>query len=136
MFKPTGLKMMCLGACLVFVLLVVNPGFSQEKTQDLEKKYAAIIGDYEFDLTDMGMDTITVSFYVEGDALWAWPSTASSAAEMEPVEGKEFEFVVDDPDEGTYEVKFLKDESGQYTKCRVINDMMGMDVTGEKIENE
>ncbi len=46
MFKPTGLKMMCLGACLVFVLLVVNPGFSQEKTQGLEKKYAAIIGDY------------------------------------------------------------------------------------------
>ena len=89
MFKPIGLKMMCLGACFVF--LAVNPGISQEKTQDLEKKYADIIGDYEFDMTDMGMGVVTVSFYVEGDAFWAWPSTASSAAKLEPVEGKEFE---------------------------------------------
>ena len=133
MFKPVGLKMMCFGACLVFVLLVVNPGISQEKTQDLEKKYAGIIGDYEFDLTDSGMGMITVSFYVEGDALLAWPSSASSPSKLEPVEGKEFEFIVEDPEEGVYEVRFLKDENGQYTKCHTKNDMVGMDVIGKKI---
>ncbi len=135
MFKPTGLKMMCLGVCLIFVLLVVNPGISQEKTQDLEEKYADIIGDYEFDLTDSGMGMITVSFYVEGDSFWGWPSSSSSPAKLEPVEGNEYEFIVDDPDEGVYEVKFLKDENGQYTKCHTKNDTMGIDVIGAKIEN-
>ena len=49
MLKSIGLKMMCSAVCLVFVFFVVNPGLCQEKTQDLEKKYAEIIGDYEFE---------------------------------------------------------------------------------------
>jgi hypothetical protein len=53
---------------------------------------------------------------------------------MEPVEGKEFEFTVEDPDEGTYQIKFLKDDTGKFTKCHLFNDLMGMDVTGTKVE--
>jgi hypothetical protein len=43
-------------------------------------------------------------------------------------------FTVEDPDEGTYEVWFLKDEKGKYSKCRVVNEGQGMDVTGTKKE--
>jgi hypothetical protein len=53
---------------------------------------------------------------------------------MEPVEGKDFEFTIEDPDEGTYSIKFLKDDTGKYTKCHLFNETMGMDVTGTKVE--
>jgi hypothetical protein len=38
--------------------------------QDLEKKYAPIVGDYEFDMSESGMGVMTIKFYVENDALW------------------------------------------------------------------
>ena len=135
MLKLSTKRILGIISCLTLVLLVMNPVvFTQEKTKDLEKKYAAIVGTYEFDLTDQGLGATTVEFYVENDALWAWPETASGPAELEPVEGKVFEFFVEDPDEGLYEVKFMKDESGKYTKCHVKNDTAGMDVIGVKVE--
>jgi len=121
--------------CLAIMLLVMNPVVSaQEKEQDLAKKYAVLVGDYEFDMTDAGMGVMIVNFYFEDGALWALPETSSEAARMEPVEGKEFEFTIDDPDEGTYEIKFVKDESGKYTKCHTINEIMGFDLVGTKVK--
>jgi len=102
--------------------------------QDLEKKYAPILGDYEFDMTDFEMGIVTVKIYVEYDALWAYPDNADEPGEMVPVEGEEFVFTVDAGDQGMYELTFQKDEKGEYTKCHVINEAMGMDVTGEKIK--
>lgn len=102
--------------------------------QDLEKKYAPIVGDYEFDLTGFEMGIVTVKIYVEYDALWAYPDNSDEPGEMVPVEGEEFAFTVDAGEQGVYEMRFLKDEGGEYTKCHVINEAMGMDVTGEKIK--
>jgi hypothetical protein len=101
---------------------------------DLEKKYAPILGDYSFDMTDFGFGVVKVTFYVENEKLLAITEVSSDPGQMVPVEGKDFEFTIEDPDEGTYTIKFLKDESGKYTKCHLLNDLMGMDVIGEKVE--
>ena len=101
--------------------------------QDLEKKYAPIVGDYEFDMSESGMGIMTVQIYVENDALWALPQDMGDPGEMIPKEGEEFVFTIDAGDEGSWTLEFLKDESGKYTKCHAVNEVMGTDITGEKI---
>ncbi len=123
--------------CLVAVTLLlfgIVGSVRANLVEDLEKKYAPILGDYSFDMTDHGFGVLTVTFYVENEKLLVITEVASDPGQMEPVEGKEFTFTVEDPEEGTYSIKFLKDDSGKYTKCHLTNELMGMDVTGEKIE--
>jgi len=98
------------------------------------EKYAPILGDYEFDLSDQGMGVIVIKIYVEGDIVYGWPETSSEPAVMEPVEGEVFMFRIHDPDEGDYEATFLKDETGKYARCRLVNEAMGMDVEGERVQ--
>ncbi|UCE40883.1 MAG: hypothetical protein JSV17_15780 [Candidatus Aminicenantes bacterium] len=100
--------------------------------QDLEKKYAPILGDYEFDMTESGQGVMTVQFYVENDALWAWPQDAGDPGEMIPKEGEEFVFTIED-EMSVWVLTFSKDENGKYTKCHAVNEAQGIDITGEKI---
>ncbi len=116
------------------VLLFGTIAFTFQTDEELKKKYAPILGSYEFDMTDYEMGVLTVEIYVEYSSLWALPSTADSPAEMIALEGKEFEFNIEDPDEGTYEIKFMKDDKSEYSKCHVINEFAGMDVIGTKIK--
>lgn len=118
-------------ALMVFMAFLLSLNAT---AQDLEKKYAPILGDYEFDLTDSGMGIVTVKFYVENDELWAWPDNSEEPGLMVPVEAEEFMFTVDAEDQGIYELEFMKDESGEYTKCHVKNEAIAMDVIGEKIK--
>ena len=127
---PAKKKLMAALALFVFVL---SPGaslYAQESA--FAKKYAEVVGDYEFDMSEMGMGVLTINVYVEDDALWAWPETSNEPARLEPVAGEPMKFTVEDPGEGTYDVWFLKDEQGKYTKCRVANEGQGMDITGTK----
>ena len=80
------------------------------------------------------MGVVVINVYVEGDSLWVWPETSSEPAEMTPVEGEKFKFFIEDDEEGHYDVIFLKDEDGKYTKCQVVNEGMGLDSTGTKIK--
>jgi hypothetical protein len=100
--------------------------------EDLEKKYAPIVGDYEFDMSEAGMGVMTVQIYVENDALWAWPKDMGDPGEMIPKEGEEFVFTIAD-DMTQWVLTFQKDESGKYTKCHAMNEAQGVDMTGEKI---
>ncbi len=136
MLKLSQLKKVSPLLCIAVMLLVMNPVVSaQEKKPDLAKKYAAIVGDYEFDMTEVGMGVMIVNFYIEDGAFWSLLESSTEAAKMEPVEGKEFEFTVNDPNDGsTYEIKFAKDESGKYTQCYVKNEMMGFDLLGTKVK--
>jgi len=102
--------------------------------QDLEKKYAPIVGDYEFDMSEAGMGVMIVQIYVEGESLWAWPQDMGDPGEMIPKEGEEFVFTIDNGDGSMWALEFLKDESGKYTKCHAVHDVMGTDITGVKIE--
>ena len=101
--------------------------------QDLEKKYAPIVGDYEFDMSDSGMGVMTVQIYVENDVLWAWPQDMGDPGELTPKKGEEFVFTIESGDGSDWTMEFLEDESGKYTKCHAVNEVMGMDITGEKI---
>ncbi len=93
-----------------------------------EKKYADIVGDYEFDQDGQIM---LVSFWVEDGQLWGGPEGQESAV-LEPVEGKPLHFVVNTPDGSTMDLEFVKDDSGNVVKCLV--DMMGMAMEGVKIK--
>ena len=118
---------------LSLILLWIVGSAGASLGEDLEKKYAPILGDYTFDMTSHGFGVLKVTFFVENEKLLVITEVSSDPGQMEPVEGKEFEFTVEDPDEGTYSIKFLKDDTGKYTKCHLTNEGMGMDVTGEKI---
>ena len=119
---------------LTLILFVTVGSTSVNSDEDLEKKYAPILGDYSFDMTAHGFGVLTVTFYVEGGKLLVITEVSSDPGQMVPVEGKGFMFTVEDPDEGTYSIEFLKDDTGKYTKCHLTNELMEMDVTGEKIQ--
>ena len=130
MSKPTWkIFLVYLGLCCL-ILGPVTQLAAQQST--FAKKYEVVVGDYEFDMSDMGMGVMTINVYVEDDALWAWPETSNEPSKLEPVAGEAMKFTVEDPDEGTYDVWFLKDEKGNYSKCRVANEGQGMDITGTK----
>jgi hypothetical protein len=116
---------------IVFLIcsLSVLPG-----AQDLEKKYAPILGDYVFDMTNFGWGEVTVKVYIENDALWSWPDNSDEPGEMIPVEGEGFVFTIDAGEQGVYKLEFIKGDSGEYTKCHAINETLGIDHTGEKIK--
>ena len=66
MKKIFNLQVICVISSLILAFFVCNPSaFAQEKT-DIEKVYAEIAGDYEFEYEGQ-VDTIT--FYVEDGIL-------------------------------------------------------------------
>jgi len=134
MIEKTKIRGVCLALCVAFLLSALNgTALSQEKTdEELKKKYEAIIGDYEFDLTDLGGDTQIFSFYVEEGNLWA-DSGDGRPAILEPDEDEEFKFGANDPESGYFEITFLKDEEGKYTRCRVYIENMDLEIIGVKI---
>jgi hypothetical protein len=124
-------RVLCTIAFLILCLIMVHSvTIAQESSdEELKKKYAPILGEYEF--TTAG-GTFTLKFYVEGGALWA-DSGDDRPATMEPVKDKVFDFTAEDPQAGIFEIKFLKDDQGKYNICHVVNSGMGLDVTGNKI---
>ena len=118
--------------CLILGICLIGLSVNAAQTdEELNKKYAPILGSYEFDASEMGMGILTVSIYVEGGYLWALPEGQGEPGEMLPVEGKVFEFTIEDSD-GDYFLSFEKDENGEYTKLHAVNEMMGMDMVGIK----
>lgn len=124
---------LCTATGLVLMFLIVAPVLSARVQEDPEKKYAAILGDYEFDMSSLGMGMLTLTFYIEGGEMWVATETSSEPGKLESIQGKEFAFLVEDPDEGTYQITFLMDDTGKYTRCHIVNENMNMDVEGKKI---
>ncbi len=96
-------------------------------------KYAAICGDYRFDLTSYNIGVITARFYVENDGLYVQADTSEEPDMLSPVENEPTKFFIDDPEDGHWDFEFLKDDKGKVTKCRIINANLGIDSVGEKI---
>ena len=121
-----------LSLCLtVGFLLAGSVSVAQEKSDaDLKKKYAPILGEYEFAL---GGQADIIRFYIEENALWA-DSGDGRPATLVPVEGEVYSFTANDPISGEFEIKFLKDDQGEYTKCHIVNMSMGLEVEGTKIK--
>lgn len=120
-----------LTATALIAALSFASGTQEKKPAD---KYAAYCGQYQFDLTSLGAGTITAKVYVENDALCIWASSSDSPDQLSPVENEPAKFFIDDPDEGHWDFEFLKDDKGNFSKCRIINTGLGIDAVGEKID--
>jgi hypothetical protein len=101
-----------------------------DQDEELKKKYAPILGEYEF---NMGEGPLYLNFYVKEGELWA-DSGDGRPAVMEPIENEVFKFKADDPETGTFSFHFTKDSQGEYSVCRVVNEMIGFDGEGTKIK--
>jgi hypothetical protein len=125
----------CLFLFLVPLILVSGPAYAEQEKSDeaLKKKYAPILGDYEFDLTDMGGDVQTLNFHINKGDLWV-DSGDGDPAICEPGEGAEFEFQAVSSDGQEFEIRFEKDEEGQYAMCHINILSMGIEITGTKIK--
>jgi hypothetical protein len=130
--RKKGKKIISLMALAALVLCGL--ALANQTDEELKKKYAVILGSYQFDMSDYEMGIVKLEVYVEYGSLWAYPDIADSAIAMTVIEGKEFSFQIEDPDEGTYVLEFLKDDEGNYSKCHVINEFAALDVTGTKIK--
>ena len=119
---------------ILFFLISNSSTFAQEKSDEaLNKKYAPIVGEYEFDLTSMGGEVQYVTFHVKEGEIWA-DSGDGDPAPMDPVEGAEFEFKAVGSDGQEFEIKFVKNDQGHYTICKIFIVMMDMEVEGIKKE--
>ena len=128
MKKIFNLQVICVISSLILAFFVCNSSaFAQEKT-DIEKVYAEIAGDYEFEYEGQ-VDTIT--FYVEDGILMGRDADDDKGTALEPAEGKELAFEVT-TDEGQFiEIAFSRDENGKITQC--VLTTMGMELKGVKI---
>lgn len=122
--------------CLILVMSMVSSISFAKGNQDeeLKKKYSAILGDYEFDLTEFGGEVIILKIHVDTGSLWG-DSGDGKPITLEPAGDEPYEFTADDPDSGALEIKFLKDDEGQYTICNIALLDMGVEVTGNKIKS-
>ncbi len=125
-------KWLILASVVMATIVTISFSAPQEKSDEaLKKKYAPIIGQYEFDVTAMGGGTFWLNYYVKDGDLWV-DSGDGRPAIMQPTEGQTFVFKAEDPEAGTFKISFEKDESGAYTTNRVFMDMQGIEVVGRK----
>jgi len=104
-------------------------GISHEKPEEI---YSPILGSYEFDMSVFGWGTVNIRFFVENGKLWTHSDMSNSPEIMLRVSDSTFEFMVEDPDEGRYDIIFKQDEAGNYTQCQIKNPIQDIDVVGIK----
>jgi hypothetical protein len=113
--------------CSVLMLMFLSP-IAFSSGEDLAKKYAPIVGTYEF---YMDADVMNVKFWVEDEKFWGAPP-GETPAEIVPLEGEEWKFEATTDDGQYFLISFAKDESGKFNKC--ILEAMGMEIEGTRIE--
>ena len=113
---------------LTLALFVLSASLFAYYQEDAEKKYAPLVGDFEFDMQGQIM---VVSFWVEDGKLVGAPE-GETPEELEPVEGEDLKFEVNTADGQFMELEFVKDEAGNINTCIVL--MMGMELEGVRIE--
>lgn len=111
----------------IMLILAVFYATAFSLTEELEKKYAPIIGTYEF---SWEAQVMSIKFWVEEGKFWGAPE-GETPAEIVPVEGEDWKFEAN-TDEGLYIIEFVKDESGKFNKC--IIESAGMQLEGKRIE--
>lgn len=121
--------------CLILVIFMVSSiSFAMgSQDEELTKKYSEILGEYEFDLTEFSGEVIIVEFRVDSGSLWA-DSGDEQPTILEPIGDEPYEFTADDPESGSLEIKFLKDDQGEYTICIIALLDQGVEISGNKIK--
>ena len=113
---------------LTLTLFVLSASLFAFYQEDAEKKYAPLVGDYEFDMQGQIM---VVSFWVEDGKLVGAPE-GETPEELEPVEGEDLKFEINTADGQFMELEFIKDEAGKINTCIVLT--MGMELEGVRIK--
>jgi hypothetical protein len=101
--------------------------------EELKNKYAAILGEYELDLTDLGGDVLGCKIYVKSGDLWG-DSGDGRPVILKPAGDVPFAFTAEDPESGALEFKFEKDDEGKYSICHVTLLDRDVEITGKKIK--
>lgn len=119
---------------LLMFFVAASATQAQEKSDDtLKKKYTPILGEYEFDLTSMGGNVEVLNYYIQDGELWA-DSGDGDPAVMEPMDEEGFAFTAVSTDGQTFEIRFSKDDQGDYSICKILIVDMGLEVEGTKIK--
>jgi len=125
--EGTKKKISAVVICNVLVLLLLcTIAFSLG--DDLAKKYAPIIGTYEF---QADYQVLAVKFWVEDGKFWGAPP-GETPAEIVPLEGEDWKFEATTDSGEYYVITFAKDESDKFNKCTL--ETMGMEIAGKRIE--
>jgi hypothetical protein len=119
--------------CFVLGLLIAGSALAvQEKTDEsLQKKYAPILGTYEFDLSDMGGDVIYLEILIKEGELWGDSGDGMPITLKQEDEG-EFAFTAQDEESGALKLVFEEDEEGNYTILTIDLLDMGVQIKGIK----
>ena len=117
-------------ACLALLVLVQGPAFLQVVPVDYAAKYPGIEGLYEVRLP--GDKTTVMQVYFKDGSLKTIDSGDRTPTKFDPVEGQELRFVHTSPDKGTFQIEFLKDDQGRFTRFRVTNASQKFEATAAK----
>jgi putative CocE/NonD family hydrolase len=116
---------------VLFVLSLIQASSAQGiRPDDLAKKYPGAEGIYE--MTVPGQGAVTVQVYFKDGTLRTVEAGDAESTKFDPVEGQELRFTKVSSDKGTFQLEFLKDEEGRYTRFHVVNKMLKLDATGVK----
>jgi len=126
--KRVGILMMVAAFCTAF-----SYASGQQGTKT-DNPYAALCGEYLFDLSAIDSGSLNVKAFFENGQFFLQSSRSETPDVLTPVEGKEMKFTLDDPDEGRWDIEFMKNEAGKVTRLHLVNTGLGLDITGDKIE--
>ena len=115
------------GSLLVVFLLLNSPAL-QAGAEDLAKKYPGFEGLYAMPTPDSG--TVALQVYFKDGTLRTIKAGEGSSTVFFPAEGQADRFVAKPSDKGTSRLEVLKDEAGQYTRFRLVNEALKLDATG------
>lgn len=124
-----------LTAGLCALALVSVPAMAGQSGADeaLAKKYAAILGTYELDLTAMGGDLHPTDIVVRDGKLWV-DDGDGRPAEIKPVGDSGLEFEGQDEFNGPVKVTFIKNDQNVVIKMRLVMPDQDLDVSGNKVK--
>jgi hypothetical protein len=114
---------------LLFVLLNPQPSTAQKVDNELVGKHPELEGIFQLQL---GPRSILVQNYFKDGVLRHVATGNTESTRWELVDTAEMMFKTVDPEQGTFQLQYLKDEQGRYPRFRVVNKTANMDVTATR----
>jgi putative CocE/NonD family hydrolase len=115
---------------LALLSLVQGSAIQGPAREDLSKEYPDTEGLYEMPLPGQG--PVVLQVYFKDVTLRTVEAGDGESTTFLPVEGGGPRFVHVSPKKGTFLFELLKDDEGRYTRFRVVNETLGLDVFGTK----
>lgn len=127
--KPCSGFSRCAG--IMVILFLVQGSISPPlNSVDWREKYPEIEGIYEMHIPNSGM--ITIQVYFKDGSLRFVENGDAESTRFDPVPGQALQFKKVSPKKGIFRLEFLKDGQDRYTRFRIVNDTLKMEMTGIK----